>query len=69
MLLSNGIEKQDECLMSGTLLRLRLHIDSIKSFETQKEELIKEGLKLTEKYLKYREIKKFAPGLPLPKLF
>lgn len=61
--------QQVECLITGTLLRLRIHINSIKNFETQKEELIKEGLEITKKYLKYREFKKFAPGLPTPKLF
>ena len=65
LLFSEGVEKLDECLINGTLLRLRLHIDSIRNFETQKEELINEGLDLVERYLKYREIKKYAPGLAI----
>lgn len=53
----------------GTIIRLKLDIDTLKDYELNKEELIKKGLMLTKKYLRYQETKKYAPGLPLPKLF
>lgn len=68
-LLADDYEEYKQCLTAGTMLRLRLRIDSIDSFETQKEELIQAGEELTKKYLNYSQSKKFAPGLPVSRLF
>ncbi|PIC73328.1 hypothetical protein [Sporosarcina sp. P17b] len=67
--ISSEREIMEECLISGTVLRLRLRINSIKCFDTERKELVSKGMELTDAYLGYRERKKFAPGLPLPDLF
>jgi hypothetical protein len=67
--ISNSEEDYTTCLLSGTIIRLRLYIEELKNYETQKEDLIKKGLKVVEKYNKYRETKRFAPGLPVTKFF
>lgn len=55
----------NNCLIKGTIIRLRLKLDSIKNYKTQKDHLIDEGLEVVKRFNKYQEIKKFAPGHPI----
>lgn len=69
LLLKQGREEYSRCMLSGTIIRIRLKIDELEGYHVERERLITEGLRIAKNYNKYREIKKFAPGLPLPDLF
>jgi anti-sigma regulatory factor (Ser/Thr protein kinase) len=68
LLLTETNDQLTPCLNQGTIIRLRLNIDDIGTYKVQKERLINKGLKKVKEYHKYRERKKYAPGLPLPKI-
>jgi hypothetical protein len=58
-------EERHNCLMKGTIIRLRLSLNSLKNYKTQKGQLIDNGLTIVKRFNKYQETKKFAPGLPI----
>lgn len=63
------IEVADSTFLRGTIIRLRLNIDKLEKYELKLEELRTKGLQQAEQYKIYREMKKYAPGIELPKLF
>jgi hypothetical protein len=69
LMLAGDREDFSTCMISGTIIRIRLKIDELENYEVQMERLITEGLKQAKEYIMYREAKKYAPGLPLPNFF
>ncbi|HDX9590782.1 TPA: hypothetical protein ROX98_003838 [Bacillus pseudomycoides] len=70
VLVASG-KKEDisECLITGTIITLRLNIDKLQDYKVKRKELVSKGLKETKRYLKYRETKMFAPGLKVDSFF
>lgn len=48
---------------------LRLNLNSIINFKSKKDEYIDAGLRVVDKFNKYQERKKYAPGLPVEEFF
>lgn len=69
LMIKQDVQDTKSCAIRGTIIRLRLEIDKLKDYEMQRAELVEKGLERAKQYLAYAEKKKFAPGLPLQKLF
>lgn len=54
---------ESRCELQGTLIGIRLHIDSLSDYEIKISELINKGNELQKKFQKYVERSRFAPGL------
>ncbi|WP_249598697.1 hypothetical protein [Peribacillus frigoritolerans] len=63
------MEEYLECYSAGTVICLRLHIDTLKDYNLKNDELINKGLEMAQEYNRYRERKKFAPGLKIESFF
>ncbi|MEH6891161.1 hypothetical protein V7024_15940 [Bacillus sp. JJ864] len=66
---SGKMERSLECFVTGTIITLRLYIDSLQDYKVKNEELVSKGLEKAQEYLRYREGKKFAPGLEMGSFF
>lgn len=54
---------EGSCNLEGTLIGIRLNIDSLSDYEVKISELIDKGNLLQKKFQKYVERSRFAPGL------